>query len=224
MGNQPTESNTNLGADPRKKHLGDDADVRTPASASPATPTETSNPFDPARLRLSQDFAATVGVKKALITVPVRKPSKQEFVRVHPDQAYRLETAVLELKEERETYLVEPSLWSELPSELTPKVLFTTMNRQSVLTLWPVRLPGEDGRLDEWNTSALEAAEMARERWVRVVANMGLGAYEVYEASGDLPDPSWPELSCPEILKVAFKGRYITEVEHPVIRRLRGEL
>jgi hypothetical protein len=59
---------------------------------------------------------------------------------------------------------------------------------------------------------------------VRVVANMGLGAYEVYEASGDLPDPSWPELSFPEILKVAFKGRYITEVEHPVIRRLRGEV
>jgi len=195
-----------------------------------STPTENTapekgqDPFDPSRLRLSQDFAATVGVKKALITVPVRKPSKQEFVRVHPDQAYRLETAVLELKEERETYLVEPSLWPELPSELTPKVLFTTMNRQGVLTLWPVRLPGEDGRLDEWNASALEAAEMARDRWVRMVANMGLGAYEVYEASGDLPDPTWPELTFTEILKVAFKGRYITEIEHPVIRRLRGEL
>ena len=33
------------------------------------------DPFDPERLRLSQDFAATVGVKKALLTVPVRKPS-----------------------------------------------------------------------------------------------------------------------------------------------------
>jgi hypothetical protein len=194
------------------------------AKSSVTTQKQKTDPFDPARLRLSQDFAATVGVKKALITVPVRKPSKQEFVRVHPDQAYRLETAVLELKEERETYLVEPSLWPELPSELTPKVLFTTMNRQGVLTLWPVRMPGEDGRLDEWNTSALEAAEMARERWVRVVANMGLGAYEVYEATGNLPEPSWPELGFPEILKVAFKGRYIADFDHPVIRRLRGEL
>lgn len=180
--------------------------------------------FDPSHLRLSQNFAATVGVKKALVTVPVRKPSKQEFVRVHPDVTYRLETAVLELKEEGETYLVDPSLWSELPSELTPKVLFTTMNRQGVLTLWPVRMPGEDGRLDEWNASALEAANMARDRWVRVVSNMGLGAYEVYEATGNLPDPVWPELSFTEILKVAFRGRYITEIEHPVIRRLRGDL
>jgi hypothetical protein len=182
------------------------------------------DPFDPSRLRLSQDFVATVGVKKALITVPVRKPSKQEFVRVHPDGAYRLETAVLELKEERETYLVDPSLWPELPSELTPKVLFATMNRQGVLTLWPVRMPGDDGRLDEWNASALEAAEMAQGRWVRVVANMSLGAYEVYEATGDLPDPDWPDLPFAEILKVAFKGHYITDIDHPVIRRLRGEL
>jgi len=207
--------------------MSDTSDCKKPVgdSNSPVTTDrQKTDPFDPSRLRLSQDFAATVGVKKALITVPVRKPSKQEFVRVHPNEAYRLETAVLELKEERETYLVEPSLWPELPSELTPKVLFTTMNRQGVLTLWPVRLPGEDGRLDEWNASALEAAEMARRHWVRVVANMGLGAYEVYEATGNLPDPIWPELTFSEILKVAFKGRYITEIDHPVIRRLRGEL
>jgi len=207
--------------------MSDATDSKKPVDSNgPRIRTESAqiDSLDPSRLRLSQDFAATVGVKQALITVPVRKPNKQEFIRVHPDEAYRLETAVLELKEERETYLVAPSLWPELPSELTPKVLFTTMNRQGVLTLWPVRMPGEDGRLDEWNTSALEAAEMARTRWVRVVANMGLGAYEVYEATGNLPDPSWPELSFTEILKVAFKGRYITDIEHPVIRRLRGEL
>jgi len=189
-----------------------------------ATSKEATNLFDPSRLRLSQNFAETVGVKKALITVPVRKPNKQEFVRVHPSDEYRLETAVLELKEERETYLVDPSLWPELPSELTPKILFTTMNRQGVLMLWPVRMPGEDGRLDEWNASALEAAEMARTRWVRVAANMSLGAYEVFEATGDLPEPEWPELNLGEILKVAFKGHYIEDLAHPVIRRLQGAL
>ncbi len=184
---------------------------------------KSTNRFDPAKLRLSQNFAETVGVKKALVTVPVRKPNKQEFVRVHPNEEYRLETAVLELKEERETYLVAPELWPELPSELTPKVLYTTMNRQGVLALWPVRLPGEDGRLDAWNVSALEAAKMARTRWVRVVANMSLGAYEVFEATGDLPDPHWPEKEFSEILKVAFKGHYIEEIDHPVINKLRGE-
>ena len=37
------------------------------------------NPFDPAALRLNQDFAETVGVKKLLTTVPVRKPGKRGF-------------------------------------------------------------------------------------------------------------------------------------------------
>ena len=38
-------------------------------------------------LRLSQDYTQAAGVEKLLTTVPVRKPNKTEFVRVHPDRA-----------------------------------------------------------------------------------------------------------------------------------------
>src|SRR5262245_54251364 len=184
------------------------------------------NPFDPASLRLSQDFAAGLGVKKALLTVPVRKPDKTWFVRVHPDEAYRLQTCVLELKEERETYLVAPALWPELAGEPTfsPRLLSTAVNRQGVLFLWPVRLPGPDGKLDEWNTSALEAVQIAQKEWVRVTANLSLGAYEVCKAIADLPEPKWPEQSLGELLPVAFKGRLIDSADHAVLRRLRGEV
>lgn len=205
-------------------------DDKKPTQGSKPEPTEANDHsgegadkrFDPSSLRLAQNFSETVGVKKALTTVPVRKPTRQEFVRVHPEKEFRLETAVLELKEERETYLVDPKLWSELPGELTPKVLFTTINRQGVLTLWPVRMPGEDGRLDFWNQSALEAAEMAQSGWVRVAANMSLGAYDVFQATGEIPDPDWPDASLQEILEIAFKGRYIESEDHPVIRQLMG--
>jgi hypothetical protein len=179
--------------------------------------------FDPSRLRLSQNFSESVGVKKALLTVPVRKPGRQDFVRTHPDSSFRLETAVIELKEDRETYLIDPELWHELPGEIVPKVLFTTINRQGVLSLWPVRLPREDGRHDEWNRSALEAADLAQGKWLRVAANMSLGAYEVYEAVSKLPEPDWPEVIFSEILKIAFRERFITDLSHPVVRRLRGE-
>jgi hypothetical protein len=164
-----------------------------------------------------------VGVKKALITVPVRKPNRQDFIQVHPGEDWRLETAVLELKEDRETYLVEPSLWSELPGEIVPKVLLTAINRQGVVFLWPIRLPGTDGRVDEWSRSAVESAQMATDRWVRVAANMSLGAYEVYEATGDIPEPAWPDAPFAKLLEVAFKDRFIQSIEHPVIRKLRGE-
>src|SRR5690349_3014656 len=78
------------------------------------------DPFDLASLRLSQDFASAVGVKRLIMTIPVKKPSKEWFVRTHPDPSHRLQTAVLELKDgDRETYLVSPDLWPELASEPT---------------------------------------------------------------------------------------------------------
>src|SRR2546425_7405855 len=114
-------------------------------------------------LRLNQNFLAQTGVKKLLTTVPVRKPNKQDFIRVHAD--HRLETMVLELKDENETYLVAQHLWPELSSELVPKALIGTVNRQGVYFIWPVKLPGSDGRLDDWNISAAEAAQLARDEW-----------------------------------------------------------
>ena len=187
-------------------------------------PSKNGGLFDLEKLRLSQNFAETVGVKKKIITVPVRKPHRQSFVRVHPDESWRLETAVIEVKEDRETYLVDPAFWSELPGEIIPKVLFTAVNRQDVVFLWPIRLPGEDGRHNEWHRSALEAAQLATKQWVRVVANMPLGAYDVFEATGNFPEPEWPDISFRELLQIAFRDKFIQSLDHPVIRRLRGEL
>ena len=187
--------------------------------------TESPNPFDPARFRLTQDFASSIGVKQKLITVPVRKPSKEWWVQTHPDPEYRLETAVLELKEDRETYLIEPDLWPDLATESTvsPRVLFTSVNRQGVLFLWPVRMPGADGRIDEWSRSAIEATQLAQGKWVRVASNMSLGAYEVFEANASLADPKWPDISLGDILKIAFRDKFIKTLDHPVLKRLRGE-
>lgn len=183
------------------------------------------DPFDVGRLKLTQDFAATLGVKKALITMPVRKPSKEWFVQAHPLDSYRMPTAVVELKEDRETYLVAPDLWHELTGEATfsPRLLVTAINRQKVLFLWPIRLPGEDGKLDDWSRSALEAVGMATKNWVRISANMSLGAYEVFTATGDLPQPEWPEQTFQDLLRIAFKNKMIDTIDHPVLRRLRGE-
>jgi hypothetical protein len=197
-----------------------------PGSRPPAVATAAPDPFDPGSLRLSQSFAACLGVKKALLTVPVRKPDKAWFVRVHPSDDYALHTAVIELKEDRETYLVAPHLWPALAGESTfsPRALFTAVNRQGVLFLWPVRLPGADGKLDAWSQSALEAADLARHGWVRVAANMALGAYEVFQATGELSDPDWPSESLRDLLRIGFKDKYVTALDHPVLRKLRGEV
>lgn len=178
--------------------------------------------FNPERLRLSQDFENSIGVKKVLTAVPVRNPDRQSFIRVHPDPAYRLPTAVLELKADRETYLVEPSLIPDLPGEVVPKVLFTAVSRQAVVFLWPIRLPDADGRHNSWSDTAMQGAMAATENWVRVVPNLGLGGYELYIASAALPEPEWPDLSFSELLRIAFKDKFIRSLDHPVVQKLRG--
>lgn len=197
-------------------------DKNKPESETPPN-TTAQDVFDLSRLRLSQDFAATIGVKKALLTVPVRKPDRQSFFRVHPDEAYRMPVPIIEVREDRAHYVVDRDLASELPSEVIPKMLFTAINRQDVLFLWPVRLPGIDGRLDDWNRTALEAAELATTKWIRVAANMALGSYDVWTATAELPEPQWPEIPFETLLRIAFKERIISSLDHPVLRRLRGE-
>jgi hypothetical protein len=198
-----------------------DNDASTEPLANPAA----SDLFaDLGALRLSQDFGGTLGVKKVLLTVPIKKPAKEWFIRTN--SALRIETCVLELKDDRETYLVAPALWPELASESTfgPRALYVAMNRQNVAFVWPIRLPGPDGKIDDWNRSALEAAAMAETKWVRVASNMALGAYEVCTASAEWPEPDWPDLPLNEILRIAFKGKVIDSLNHPTLKRLRGEV
>lgn len=186
-------------------------------------PGDTNDPFDPANLRLTQNFSTAGAVKKRITVIQVRKPGRQEFIRVHLDPAYCVQTALLEFKDEGEVYLVDPSFWPELPGELIAKVLYLTINRQGVPRLWPVRLPDEEGKLDDWNQSALQAAEIAKKSWVRVSSNRAAGMYETFESAADLEDPEWPDLSFKEILEIAFRGKFIDDWNHPALRRLRGE-
>lgn len=179
--------------------------------------------LDLSRLRLSQNFTEMTGVKRLLVTVPVRKPAKHEFFRLHVTE--HLETAMLRIKEDRdEVFLVDPELWSHLASDIAPYAIFLCMSRQGIPFVWPIRLPAENGRHDSWGKSALEAASQAKTNWVRMAANMSLGAYEIFVAESDLGSPDWPEKSFAEILDIAFKDHFIRDLEHPAIQRLRGKL
>jgi hypothetical protein len=187
-------------------------------AAAPPPP----DPFDRANLRLDQSFIESAGVKKLLTTVPVRKPNPQDFVRVHPAPEYRETLAIIELKDDREIYLLLPPIARELPGEFKTAVLHTVINRQGVLHLWPVMLPTPDGRINEWHRSAAEAAELAMRRWIRIKANMGLGAYEIFEAASTISEPEWPETPFSELLRIAFRVRLVDRLDHAVIKRLRG--
>ncbi len=184
---------------------------------------DTLNPFDPASLRLDQSFADTVRTKKLLTTVPVRRPNRQDYVRVHPEPACRLTpAATIEVSDDREVYLLTPQMAQVLPGEYSLVTLYLAVNRQGVPFIWPVKLPSSDGKHNEWNRSAAEAAERAMKKWVRIASNMSLRAYETFEAIGDIPEPIWPDLPFEKILKIAFRERLVDRPDHPLVQRLQG--
>jgi hypothetical protein len=205
-----------------------DRQAHSPNMAGPVYPPgpDGADPFDPANLRLTQDFASAVGVRKLLTRVPVDKPKKEWWVRTHPEPEYRLPTGLLDLKEDRETFLVAPALWPALAMEPTfgPRLLVTSITRQGVLFLWPISLPGPDGKTNPWHETAREASELARSAWVRVYADMALGGYRVEASEAIRDNPPWPDLPMREILRVAFRDKMISTWDHPVLQRLRGEV
>jgi hypothetical protein len=193
------------------------------ANAGDATPAPVDAFTDLTALRLDQSYADSVGVKKLLTTVPVRRPHSQEFVRTHPE--FRLPGApVIELKDDRESFLVVPAVAATLsPGDFALKDLFLTLSRQNVLFVWAVPVPKTDGRGrgNVWHTTAREAAILATTQWIRLTPNMPLGAYDTSVATVKLPVPEWPtDKTFNDILRIAFKDRLIETVDHPVIQRL----
>lgn len=184
------------------------------------------NPSIPELYRLNPaDVQDGLGSKKVLTTVPVRRPGPTEFIRIPPDPAWRMIAATFEDKESREHYLVLPNLAVGLGADVNPVELLVYITRSGSLGIWPLKLPGLDGRRNPWNESAREAAKLATEKWIRIRSNMAAGAYDVFEATGAIPDPEWPEdLSFAGILHLAFNGRVIDTADHVVLRRLRGEI
>src|SRR3954467_9872734 len=99
-----------------------------PAPAGDADRLEAPDPFDLDALRLDPG-ADLVSVKKVIVRIGVRKPGPQEFVRTRPGPEYRLDTALIELKAERESYLLAPALRAELGDEARSVRLYTTISR-----------------------------------------------------------------------------------------------
>ena len=95
-------------------------------------------------------------------------------MRVHPSPEYRENFPIIELKDEREEYIVTSALVPELTGELVTKTLFLAINRQGTVLFWPVRLPTADGKDLDWWRSGREAAGVAMHDWVRLKANMNL--------------------------------------------------
>jgi hypothetical protein len=129
---------------------------------------------------------------------------------------------ILENKESRESYLVTPEVAQEISELVRPVTLYAVIDRQNNVSLVPVPLPGENGVRNQWHESLAQAVEHAKLEWIRITANMHTGGYDVYEAEGALLGPEWPAHDIDELVQVAFRGKIIVNLDHPIVQSLLG--
>ena len=108
-------------------------------------------------IRLSPESMSFVGASEVLTHLPVRKPNRTDFFRVHPDPEMSFATAVYVDSEERETYLLSPDMPFDVVGEAKPVNLTLAVTRHGNPFLWAVPFPDPLGRSNPW-------AETARSR------------------------------------------------------------
>jgi hypothetical protein len=213
----PASRQSSAGAEPDAPVVSPDSEVAMAAS--------TGAPSVLDRFALPSNFSDDMaGVKKRLAVVSVTKPKRTWWFRTHAQYVFEAGMLIDEGTAGRETYLLAPELVMELGDDVVRASLHGAITRQGVFFVIPVRLPGPDGRIDSWNASMREAVAVAAKEPVRTASNRDAGAYDIYTAPKPVEFPAWPGESWAQLLNVAFKDKTIEDLEHPVLRRLRGEV
>jgi hypothetical protein len=178
---------------------------------------------DFSNFRISANNSGLPVAQKVLMHVPVGKPGKQRYVRVHHDNKYRLECAILKLEDDERPFLISPNIASAVAQDIKLVTLQLSIDRQGNVFLWPVPPVPEDGNDNSWNQSQREIATMAENQWIRLSSNRATGSYEAMVAKGEIPEPPWPDLTFEDILEIAFgKTHIIDNRDHPALRKLWG--
>jgi hypothetical protein len=169
-----------------------------------------------------QDFFLG-GTDVLLNDLPVRKPHRNWFIRVHPNTELTALIWVLEDDRDSTEYLVLKGALAHLKDYCKRKQLLVCQNDNGNLFCWLIGRPVD--MENDWNTSALAIADIARGRWVQCKSNRQMGRYQAHEpVSASMPDPDWPEKidDLDEIINLAFGQRVIRDLDHPVARRILG--
>ncbi len=153
-----------------------------------------------------------VAGKRLLLKIPARQPDKIEFFRVHRDPAFASPRRCCPI--DREFHLVMPNMRYEV-AEAQPYELRLCVNRVGAVWWWPIRLPDETGKSNDWWDSARLVANHAREHWTRCFSDRASNMYQPIVATIALPEPAWPGLTVTELLRLGFAQQVIDSPRRP---------
>ena len=175
-------------------------------------------------LKVSVDFGSSVGVVKKLGRVScLHRPPKGRFFTLRP--GWKLDGLGILSLDRGEAYLVPAQLCPHLCGEDVFRVVSCyggVLRPDNAPLVWYIPLPVAGARDNDFWSSARECAEdcLRSGSWCRLITGDGHYDWEVATANWE---PKFPPIELGDLLRLAFKGRVIDSLEHPVIRELRGE-
>lgn len=202
-------------------------DNKAPNDSEENITDDPTNPFAPENLALSNDnlMEGNAEFSAILASIKVRKPSKTEFFRVHPEPDYRVRVGIIDMGFGEGHYLLTPQIAMFMERDAKQVDLVTSVNQHGGVFIWPLTVSSVDRAPSPWTTTARAACEQALTRWVRLQSDMRAGQYNIIVADGNLKEPVWPDKTFPELLELAFgQDRLISLVDHPIVQRLQGRL
>jgi hypothetical protein len=180
--------------------------------------------FDPARWKTPVDsrLDPKAPIKPASFSkLEVRKPPADHYVHVHPDPDFNgvFPLYADSLVKRYEPYLIAPELMDTLPPQVKVNVkwvrLAVAVTDTGLLFLWHVAQTGS-----EFHESGDSCILTTMTVWKKVIPE-GSG-YRMEPPEVSLADPVFPGWRFEEYLTRAFKDRYIDNLNHEIIKRLRG--
>jgi len=159
-------------------------------------------------------------IHREITSIPAKKPNSQQYFKIHPDLEVTVD--VVEWKDEGTYYLVRQDKVPLLFEQTKRVTLHVGMFLSGNPFLFPVSQPDERGNWNQWHKSASRAVLEARKHWVRIQPDRSINGYVVYTAEGNFAEPDWPDKTIEEYLSIAFADAIIDDVDHPVVKQLRG--
>lgn len=203
-------------------------------AAAAATPSKASRESVSEQMALAE-AAATCGVLKngrfeeTIAQFSVGKPKKDFFqVFPEPEKGYTR----LPMVEggmggtPREWYVVMPAVLTEIGemvdgSGIKTHTLVPVIDRLGNVRVWPIADCVSEVA-ERWQRSRVKVIAEAKDRWVRIIANMSESRYDLLAAIDQSLKPKWPDETYREILEKALADCFITSTDHPVIQAIVG--
>lgn len=172
---------------------------------------------------------ATEEVSSMLV---IRKPAKHWFVTANPNPEYSYLAGILEHVEEGsfsgEIYLVSEPVARAMGSLVKICLLTLAKTSHGVRFIWtqpPPRPPNDKKRISPYISAHLEAAKLAKTKWVRMVSDQDIKSYKIHvweDKPGQpqtYPPISWSEeIPFSEYLQKSFDDRFIKTMDHPIVK------